>query len=167
MTIMPNEFDLAFGPPITDEEWEELGLYIPDPAAGTMRANSNGIFVSSVTEHGNGDRKSPTLKDNIQNAKSIDHEEDPGDIWIRHVKIELPKENEHVSMVTDEMVMDAEDSRSQPQQYRQKKFTSFFCNTTFYTLVRMLQVRAVSSPPIDTFSFIRSVLAVVFTPLNV
>jgi paired amphipathic helix protein Sin3a len=71
--------------------------------------------------------------------KDKDQEADVDDIWLRHVDLVIPgseaKSNTDPNDMDTTLPMDAEPNG------KMKHLGSFFCNTTFYTLLRLLQVR--------------------------
>lgn len=55
------------------------------------------------------------------------------DVWLRHVKLVVPDQDGKNAM-----------SVEAPRQSNVKRFGSFFCNNTFYTLIRLIQVGFIS-----------------------
>lgn len=159
VTITAAEFDHAFGPPIGKEEWEELGLYVPDATGNINGPGSDKESIAAVAVRGD---ESPILRGSTQHTRAAD-DGDLDDIWIRHVKIEL-SQDEPVAMAVTE---DAEGPQSQFKRelkHRQKKFASFFCNTNFYTLIRMLQVCTICQ--VNNISFTFFVLALILSSFD-
>ncbi|GJJ12511.1 hypothetical protein Clacol_006754 [Clathrus columnatus] len=150
MTVTPSDFDLAFGPPIGKEEWEELGLYVPDLSGSTdgqpiATHNCNGsreeTGIAIIHSHDETALPKSFHVRNKENNLALECEEKRDDTWIRHVKVKLP-EDDSDSMSLDQQ-RDSDGFLSQSQyssRHRGKNITSFFCNTNFYTLIRLLQL---------------------------
>jgi paired amphipathic helix protein Sin3a len=200
------EFDAAFGPPIEQAEWEDLGLYIADgdeesfeeeetsrksrksgkragggglngavsagdlkkklnktrkamekapglKTTGTSKANSgsNSSYHRSPSSSRQGspvphmsNATSPTRGGHTEDGRAAKdkgkaREADLNDIWLRHVDLVLPGQESKDTAGTNGM--DIDPSAGTGQNAKTKSLGSFFCNTTFYTLLRLLQVR--------------------------
>lgn len=71
----------------------------------------------------------PLLVDKARSSKGKALDERKDDVWIRHVKLGEPEQQDGMDISPVE------------SQSKRKTFGSFFCNTNFYTLIRLLQVR--------------------------
>ena len=198
------EFDAAFGPPIDQAEWEDLGLYIADgdeesfeeeepsrkgrksgkrSGAGPNGAVSAGELKKKLNKTRKAMEKAPGLKttgtSKGNSASNSSYHRSPSssrlgspvlqtssvmspmrggdaehglaakdkgktrvdldDIWLRHVDIVIPGQDPKDTTRANDMDVDA--SFGTGQNTKTKSLGSFFSNTTFYTLLRLLQVR--------------------------
>ena len=199
---MGADFDAAFGPPIDQAEWEDLGLYIGDGDEDTFEeeevtrknrksgkrsggGGQNGAVSAGdlkkklnktrkVMEKSHGPKTSGTSKGNsgsnssyhrspsssrqlspvpqtsdpispmrmdgrVATDKGKAREADLDDVWLRHVEFVIPpsQDAKNTPNVNGTVITPPVDASA----VEPKRLGSFFCNTTFYTLLRLLQVR--------------------------
>lgn len=121
--------------------------------SGTSKANSgtNSSYHRSPSSSRQGspapptsDVISPTRRGNADDEQAAKdkgkaREADVDDIWLRHVELVIPSPD--AKRIAETNGMDITSLANPGQGVKTKRLGSFFCNTTFYTLLRLLQVR--------------------------